>query len=103
MRAFQRISASRKSCVTVALALAACAGGCTLQDHAANAIHDAKKMTTPKTTDRRDFTEDVEEDWGFVGDEGRKNQTKEIDPDQWWRRYVMSEKARQIEENLGYE
>ncbi len=103
MCALTRKLTFRKFGLTFALVLGATSGGCALQDHAANAIHDAKKMTTPKPTDRRDFTEDVEEDWSFVGDEGRKGQAKDIDPDQWWRDYVMSEKARQIEANLGYE
>ena len=35
--------------------------------------------------------------------EGRPDQKVEKDPDQWWRKYVMSEKARSIERDLGFE
>lgn len=51
----------------------------------------------------RDFTEESEEEWKLVGSEIRPGQAVEKDPDQWWRRHVMSEKAREIEANLGFE
>ena len=63
-------------------------------------------MTTnakPNAKDGRDFTAESQEQWKVVGDEGRRGQGIEKDPDQWYRKYIMSEKAREIEENLGFE
>ena len=80
---------------TVAVAALVGLAGCT--------SFDGLWQRTTKSRHERDTTEESEEQWKVVGDEGRKGQDVEIDPDQWWRKYVMSEKARSIEENLGYE
>ena len=77
--------------------------GCALQEQWAGVWHDTKRLATPDPTDRRDSTENPDQDWSFVGDEGRAGQEVTTDPDQWYRKYIMSEKARQIEENLGFE
>lgn len=77
--------------------------GCSLMEPWGAAWHDMKRMAMPKTSDRRELTEESQEQWNFVGEEGRRGQEVEKDPDQWYRKYIMSEKARSIEENLGFE
>ena len=77
--------------------------GCALFEPWGDFWHAVKRDAKPSATDGRDTTEDSQHQWGFVGSEGRRGQDAEVDPDQWWRKYVMSEKARSIEENLGYE
>lgn len=60
-----------------------------------------KRMFTPNP---RDWDTDAAEDkgeWDFVGDEGRAGQEREQDPDPIYKRYLMSDKARAIEHNLG--
>ena len=56
-----------------------------------------------KLNDKRDSTEEKDEQWRVVADEGRRGQEVEYDPDRWYRKYVMSEKAREIERNFGVE
>ncbi len=85
------------------LLAAACVPGCALFEPWGEFWHQTKRTAKPKGTDQRDTTEESEEQWKVVGDEGRKDQSVELDPDQWWRKYIMSEKARSIEENLGYQ
>jgi hypothetical protein len=60
-------------------------------------------MFTPRTHDERDPTEESGDEWGSVGEEARGDRVIERDPDPWWRKYVMSSKARSIESNLGFE
>jgi hypothetical protein len=52
-------------------------------------------------TDQSDPTEEVVDDWSFVGTEARGNQMLERDPDPWWQMNFMSDKARMIERNVG--
>ena len=67
------------------------------------------KKTASKTSDRGDSSkadgdaeaDDTGKEWDFVGREGRKDQAREKDPDPWFRKHLMSEKARSIENNLG--
>jgi hypothetical protein len=50
----------------------------------------------------REASDEGNEDWEEqVGKDARGNRPRERDPDPWWQRYVMSEKARAIERNLG--
>lgn len=77
--------------------------GCLLAEPWGEFWHQVKRNATPNADDRRDFTENTQEDWEFVGKEGRSDQVVEKDPDQWYRKYILSEKAREIEENLGFE
>lgn len=58
---------------------------------------------TPKGTDYSDPTEVEEDPWAFVGEEARGERPTEKDPDQWYRRWFMSAKARSIERNFGIE
>lgn len=87
-------------CAAVA---AAGLSGCLLIEPWGNFWHEVKRNAKLDGEDRRDTAEDSQEQWKFVGKEGRRNQSVEKDPDQWYRQYIMSEKARSIEENLGYE
>jgi hypothetical protein len=45
--------------------------------------------------------EAYEEEWSFVGKQGRAGQPREKDPSPWFQKYLMSDKARSIEHNLG--
>ena len=44
---------------------------------------------------------DSEDEWGFVGKEARKGMTRERDHDRWWKEFIMSQRARDIETSLG--
>jgi hypothetical protein len=59
------------------------------------------RMFRPRPFDEQSEPEEVEDDWGFVGEEGRAGQPRERDPDRWWQNLVMSPEARSIERNLG--
>ena len=77
--------------------------GCLLVEPWGNFWHDVTAAAKPSGDDGRDYTEESQEEWAFVGEEGRRGQAIEKDPDPWYRKYIMSEKARSIEENLGFE
>lgn len=77
--------------------------GCLFFEPMGEFWHQVKRNAVPSADDKRDFTEEVDEGWDVVGDEGRRDQEAEKDPDQWYRNYILSPKAREIEENLGFE
>ena len=77
--------------------------GCVLIDSAKDVGRYTKRTFTFRPGDYRDATDEQQDDWEFVGEEGRGNQTIQRDPDQWWRKWVMTEKSRSIERNLGFE
>ena len=77
--------------------------GCLLVEPWGDFWRQVKRNAKPSADDQRDFTRESQEEWRVVGDEGRRHQTVEVDPDQWYRKYILSEKAREIEENLGFE
>lgn len=62
-----------------------------------------KEAFTIRNDNRRNSTEEKDEQWRGVADEGRRGQEVEHDVDQWYRKYFMSEKAREIERNFGIE
>ena len=93
----------RLSIVLIASVVLVAQAGCAFQKQMAGVWHETKRLATPDPTDRRDSTENPDQDWSFVGEEGRAGQEVQVDPDQWYRKYIMSEKARQIEANLGFE
>lgn len=76
--------------------------GCSLPEPWEEFWADVRHAAAP-TEGPKDFTEESEEEWKVVGEEGRNGEPVEVDPDQWWRKHVMSEKAREIEENLGFQ
>ncbi len=77
--------------------------GCLFFEPIGEFWHQVKRNATPSAEDQRDFTQKEDESWEFVGSEGRRGQEIEKDPDQWYRNYILSPKAREIEENLGFE
>lgn len=91
---------TRLTLMVMSLAIFACTG-CHLVEHPKSAARRMTRMFTPRPDDwDSEVNEDVEE-WDFVGEEGRGDQTRERDPDPWFKKYLMSEKANSIERNLG--
>ena len=90
-------------CAVAAAAALTALPGCALLEPWGQFWHEVKRNAKPSGEDARDYTEEKQEEWKVVGKEGRKGQHVEKDPDQWYRKYIMSEKAREIEENLGFE
>ncbi|MEN9556860.1 MAG: hypothetical protein RLZZ232_3146 [Planctomycetota bacterium] len=74
--------------------------GCSLVEHPKTASRRFGRMFTPRPFDGESVDEDNGE-WDFVGDEGRAEYDREQDPDPWFGKYLMSDKARSIERNLG--
>ena len=83
------------------------AGGCavaqTAGDMAQEAWFQTKQTLTPRGTGYEDGAEVVTDDWSEVHDLGRRGEERISDDPGWYRKYVMSEKARDIEANLGFE
>lgn len=79
------------SAVLVFVALTCC--GC---------VGPGRSLMNPFTvTDRRDPTDEVDSWTSEVGMDARGNRARDNDPDPWWGKYVISEKHREIERNLG--
>ncbi len=86
----------RLSLTAVALGFAIfCGSGCQLMK--------SMSMVAPSPSDYRDTTDEEDDEWASVGEEARGNRPVEKDPDQWWRNWLMSGRARAIERNLGIE
>ena len=82
--------------------LVSCSSGCVLVDSAKEMGRYTKRTFTFRPSDYRDATEEQQDDWeSSVGEEGRGNQPRQRDPDQWFKKWFMSEKARSIEHNVG--
>lgn len=75
--------------------------GCAMIEHPSSAMRRMTRMFTPNPNDFNDDSDEDTGEWDFVGDEGRGDQTRERDPDPWFKKYLMSEKANSIERNLG--
>ena len=54
-------------------------------------------MFTPRPFDWDSQPAKDDGEWDFVGDEGRRNYEREKDPDGWYKKYLMSDKANAIE------
>ena len=80
------------SCLVLLLS---CAVGCEL-----TSSNDSNWSVLPNE-DYRDPTDEENDEWSFAGKEARGDRPRERDPDRWWRKYVMSPKARSIERNMG--
>lgn len=67
----------------------------------------AKSLFSFKGTDYSNPADEEAESWVMeAGDEAheiRGGGPRERDPDQWYRKYFMSEKARSIERNMGFD
>ena len=80
------------------------AGGCAVGDFAQEAWFQTKQTLRPNAGGYQDDAETVREDWSEVHDlGGRRNRARVADDDAWYRKWVMSSKARDIESNLGFE
>ena len=77
--------------------------GCSLFESSREFTRQSLRAFKPRPTDYRDFTEEEDDEWGFVGKEARGHRELEKDPDPWFKKYFMSEKARNIDRNLGFE
>jgi len=78
-----------------------CGSGCAMVEHPGTAMRRMTRMFTPNPTDWDEKSDEDSGEWDFVGDEGRGDRTRERDPDPWFKKYLMSEKANSIERNLG--
>ncbi len=77
--------------------------GCALLNQTQEFTRQSFRAMTPRSSDYYDPSEAVEDDWSIVGHEGRGDTPLEQDPDPWWGKYIMSPKARAIEQNLGFQ
>jgi hypothetical protein len=75
--------------------------GCALVESPASAARRMKRMMTPSAADWDKGADEDKGEWDFVGDEGRGDAEREKDPDPWFKKYLMSDKANSIERNLG--
>ena len=75
--------------------------GCSMMESPRVAARRMTRMFTPHPTDWGHDAADDTAEWDFVGDEGRADVVREKDPDQWFKRFLMSDKANSIERNLG--
>ena len=79
--------------------------GCAAMTTMKSAASDRMAFFRPGTSDYHDPTTDSSDPWvQEVGDTARGHQAKEKDSDPpWLRNILMSQKARDIESNLGFE
>lgn len=75
--------------------------GCAMIESPRSAMRRMKRTFTPKPTDVGEEADKDDGQWDFVGDEGRADYDRERDPDPWFGKYIISDKARSIERNLG--
>jgi hypothetical protein len=83
------------------LVLACLLSGCAMVEHPSSAMRRMKRMFTPNPNDWDSESAPDESEWDFVGEEGRGERDRELDPDPWFKRYLMSPQANSIERNLG--
>ncbi len=81
--------------------LAVAISGCSMVESPKSATRRMTRMFTPNPEDWDSEVNEDDQEWDFVGDEGRGDQSRERDPDPWFKKYLMSEKANSIERNLG--
>lgn len=75
--------------------------GCALDESPRGAMRRMTRSFTPNPTDPGDGSDEDSGQWDFVGDEGRAGYEREQDPDPWFGKYIVSDRARAIERNLG--
>ena len=75
--------------------------GCAVMDAGREMGASVRNVFTGRPTDRRDPTDEVDSWTSEVGMDARGNRARDKDPDPWWGKYVISEKHREIERNLG--
>lgn len=85
---------------SVLLIVCVCATGC--QSELLN--HRVFDSFRPNPFGYSDAGDDPGSEWDFVGNEGRAEQPRQPEPnDQWFKKYLMSPRARSIERNLGFD
>jgi hypothetical protein len=77
--------------------------GCALVDGSRTASRETLRAAKPRPSDYRDPTDEPVDEYAYVGQIARNHRPVEKDPDPWFRQIFMSEKARSIERNLGFE
>lgn len=77
--------------------------GCASMKPVQNFADKTAEAFTPTTSGYRDTTREKPDDFAAVGEMARDMRPPEKDPDPWFRKYLMSQKARSIEHNLGIE
>ncbi|MCX7388029.1 MAG: hypothetical protein NTX48_15300 [Planctomycetales bacterium] len=87
----------RLTACLIALQLA----GCAMVESPRVAMRRMTRQFTPRPTDVGEDSDEDDGQWDFVGDEGRADYDRERDPDPWYGKYIISEKARSIERNMG--
>ena len=75
--------------------------GCAMVESPRVAMRRMTRQFTPNPVDSGDDSDQDKGEWDFVGDEGRADYDRERDPDPWWGKMFVSEKARSIERNCG--
>ena len=79
-----------------------CHTGCqSMSDSTRTSMRHFTRQFTPSPHDYRDATGESEDQWQDFTREARAAHVAEKDPDPWYRRWFMSEKARQTESHLG--
>lgn len=91
---------SRKMTVAVAALSAIWCTGCSMLPASSSDEPGPIKRIAEKLNEDSN-KDDPEDPWAVAGKEGRGDQVRERDPDQWYRRYFMSSQARAIERNMG--
>ncbi|HAH48037.1 MAG TPA: hypothetical protein DCM07_24920 [Planctomycetaceae bacterium] len=91
------------TCVVFSPALFLVAGCNSVMRPITELNRETMQIFKPKPFDADWSGEEEIDQWSYVGDEARGDRPKESDPDGWWQKYVMSNKARNIERNLGIE
>lgn len=87
--------------VLILALLAATSTGCSVLESGRASALRMTRMVRPRPFDGPLEAESVDDEWSFVGDEGRAGQERERDPDQFWKNFMMSKRAQDIERNLG--
>ena len=98
---------SRLMLLTASLIVLQMTGCATMESRRATErkmAHD-KKFKDQDASDDEDGEQEEEESedpWKFVGDQGRAGMDREEIPDPWFGKHLQSQKARDIERNLGF-
>jgi hypothetical protein len=76
--------------------------GCGLSKPFERSTRFFKQTMAPGGTDREHWADEQADPWiEEAGVEARGDRARQKDPDPWFKNYLMSEKARSIERNLG--
>ena len=91
------------ACLVLAVTLTGITGCQSVMDSAQTSRRQLTRQFTPSPHDYRDSTAETEDKWVEYTREAKAIHPAETDPDPWYRRWFMSEKARQIESHLGFD